>query len=102
MVAAKSQSQVSATRLKIDSQSIGVPSVTIPRVPSAPINSFVRSNPAEDFLNSAIEVRSDQPSVSQRSPVYWFGSHLARCLVLMTSPSARTAVWGFTSVMASA
>jgi hypothetical protein len=43
-----------------------LPSVTIPRVPSAPINSFVVSNPAADFR--------------------------ALLRVLITSPDGRTAV----------
>jgi len=43
-----------------------LPSVTIPSVPSAPMNSLVRSKPADDFL--------------------------ALCLVLMTSPEGRTTV----------
>lgn len=43
-----------------------LPSVTIPRVPSAPMKSFVVSNPAEDLR--------------------------ARLRVLMTSPDGRTTV----------
>ena len=43
-----------------------LPSVIIPKVPSAPMNNFVTSKPAEDFL--------------------------ARCRVLMTSPEGRTTV----------
>ncbi len=44
-----------------------LPSVTIPNVPSAPINNLVVSNPAADFL--------------------------ARLRVLMTLPLGRTTVW---------
>ena len=43
-----------------------IPSVTIPKVPSAPMNSLVRSNPADDLRE--------------------------RLLVLMTSPEGSTTV----------
>jgi hypothetical protein len=91
MVAAKSQAGKLLDPFKANS--LDIPSVTIPSVPSAPINSFVKSNPADDFLNG----REKQAAISRRygthrTPLINPKSHLARCLVLMTSPSARTAV----------
>ena len=51
---------------RIQELKILAPSVTIPSVPSAPMNNLVRSNPAEHFR--------------------------ARCRVFITSPEGRTAV----------